>query len=63
VLDAAWLISVAGSDDHSMGCPRCIVTPHIAWASMAARQRLLNTVVENVRGFLAGKPINVIDGS
>jgi len=36
----------------------CIVTPHIAWATREARQRLLEIAVENVKGFLAGTPQN-----
>ena len=40
----------------------CLITPHIAWASKAARERLLGIVVENVRHFLAGKPANVVNG-
>lgn len=39
----------------------CIITPHLAWGSLAARRRLLATTVENVRAFLAGKPINVVN--
>ncbi|MCB9068954.1 MAG: D-2-hydroxyacid dehydrogenase [Calditrichae bacterium] len=42
------------------GANNCIITPHIAWATRASRQRLLNTVVENVQAFLNGKPQNVI---
>ena len=38
----------------------CFITPHIAWATRAARARLMGTAVENVRAFLAGKPINVV---
>lgn len=38
----------------------CLVTPHIAWATQAARTRLLNTVVENIRAFEAGDPQNVV---
>jgi glycerate dehydrogenase len=38
----------------------CFVTPHIAWATKAARQRLMNTVVKNVAAFLAGRPENVV---
>ena len=41
--------------------PNCIVTPHIAWASMEARTRLLALVEDNIRNFLAGKPINVVN--
>jgi len=36
----------------------CLVTPHIAWASRAARSRLLATVAANVEAFLQGKPQN-----
>ena len=38
----------------------CIITPHIAWATRAARARLMNTAVENVRAFISGKPANVV---
>lgn len=38
--------------------PNLIVTPHIAWASREARQRLVDQVVENIRSFLAGQPRN-----
>jgi glycerate dehydrogenase len=38
----------------------CWITPHIAWAARAARARLLATVVENLRAFLAGTPQNCV---
>ena len=38
----------------------CFATPHIAWATHAARSRLLNIALENVRAFLAGKPQNTV---
>jgi glycerate dehydrogenase len=40
----------------------CYVTPHIAWATRAARERLLDVAVDNVAAFLAGKPKNVVNG-
>jgi glycerate dehydrogenase len=40
--------------------PRCHVTPHIAWASIEARRRLLDVSVANVRAFLAGAAQNVV---
>jgi len=40
--------------------PRLILTPHIAWASQAARQRLLTEIVENIQAFQRGKPRNAI---
>ena len=39
----------------------CIITPHLAWATRAARSRLMKTAVENVRAFLAGSPCNVVN--
>jgi len=39
----------------------CIVTPHLAWATAAARRRLLRVAVDNVRAFLAGQPQNVVN--
>jgi glycerate dehydrogenase len=39
----------------------CLITPHIAWASKAARTRLLETAVANVRAFLEGRPQNVVN--
>lgn len=39
----------------------CIITPHISWATGAARKRLMETAVSNVRAFLSGKPDNVVN--
>ena len=44
-----------------LGCKNCIITPHMAWAPVESRQRLLNTVVDNIRAFLDGKPQNVVN--
>ena len=49
------------ADNPLLTARNCIVTPHIAWASKAARERLLGIVVENVRSFLAGSPTNVVN--
>jgi glycerate dehydrogenase len=38
----------------------CVVTPHLAWASTAARRRLMGIVAENLRAFLRGSPVNVV---
>ena len=39
----------------------CIVTPHIAWATRAARRRLIEIAAENLRGFAAGAARNVVN--
>jgi glycerate dehydrogenase len=39
----------------------CVITPHNAWATRAARSRLLNIAVANIRAFLAGQPMNVVN--
>jgi len=39
----------------------CLITPHIAWATRSARARLLQTAVENVRAFIAGKSVNLVN--
>ena len=48
--------------DHPLfQAKNCFITPHMAWATLAARRRLMETVVENVRAFLAGSPRNVVN--
>ena len=41
-----------------LGAPRLLITPHIAWAGVETRRRLMGVVAENIRCYLAGKPIN-----
>jgi glycerate dehydrogenase len=43
-----------------LSAPRCIVTPHIAWATEAARTRLVEISARNIAAFLAGAPANVV---
>lgn len=42
--------------------PHLLVTPHIAWASTRARQRLINAIAENIRAWRKGTPRNVVNG-
>jgi glycerate dehydrogenase len=49
-------------DNPLLTAPNCVITPHIAWATQGARQRLLTTGVQNVKAFLAGSPLNVVNG-
>jgi len=39
----------------------CVVTPHIAWATKEARMRLVDTAIANLRAFLEGHPMNVVN--
>lgn len=39
----------------------CILTPHLAWSALEARQRLMRTTVDNVRAFFAGRPQNIVN--
>lgn len=44
-----------------LGAKNCIITPHIAWAPLETRLRLLDIVTENIKAFLGGNPINVVN--
>ena len=46
-----------------LAAKNCFITPHIAWATQAARKRLLQVAVDNVAAFLAGKPQNVVNSA
>jgi glycerate dehydrogenase len=48
------------ADNPLLTAPNCLIVPHIAWASFAARQRLMHETVENVRAFIDQKPRNVV---
>jgi glycerate dehydrogenase len=49
------------ADNPLLSAPRTIITPHIAWATTAARQRLMHAVINNLRNFLNGTPVNVVN--
>ena len=49
-------------DNPLLKAKNCYITPHIAWATRAARERLLRVAVENVAAFLDGRPQNVVNG-
>ncbi|WP_282779388.1 D-2-hydroxyacid dehydrogenase [Phaeodactylibacter xiamenensis] len=44
-----------------INAPNCILTPHLAWASLEARQRLMDITLNNIRAFQAGAPQNVVN--
>ncbi|MCI8275577.1 MAG: D-2-hydroxyacid dehydrogenase [Lachnospiraceae bacterium] len=48
-------------DNPLLHAPNCILTPHISWAPRESRQRLMDIAVNNVKAFLAGAPVNVVN--
>ena len=49
-------------EDHVLLHARnCLVTPHVGWATLQARKRLIRVLCDNVRAFLAGSPVNVVN--
>ena len=44
-----------------LSAPNCIITPHMAWAPVESRLRLLDCTVQSIAGFLAGKPVNTVN--
>lgn len=44
-----------------IGAPRCVITPHIAWATLASRQRVVQIGAGNLKAFLQGNPQNVVN--
>jgi len=49
------------ADNPLLKAPNVIFTPHIAWASMAARRRLMEILTVNVKSYLDGSPVNVVN--
>lgn len=49
------------ADNPLISCDKCVITPHIAWASFEARTRLMGIFKENVEAFLKGNPVNVVN--
>lgn len=43
-----------------LNCPNCLITPHIAWASLETRQRLFGEIVKNLESFILGKERNIV---
>jgi glycerate dehydrogenase len=69
-LNEGWIAGAAldvvsrepiASDNPLLSARNCLITPHIAWASLAARRRLTSTTVKNVEAFLKGEPINIVN--
>lgn len=49
-------------DNPLLKARNCIITPHMAWSMLAARQRMMKRTADNIRAFLAQQPCNVVNG-
>ena len=49
------------TENPLLNASRCLLTPHIAWTAIEARNRLMQITAENIGAFLAGDPINVVN--
>ena len=49
------------ADNPLLKAKNCIITPHMSWGSQGSRQRIMDTTAENVKAFLAGSPVNVVN--
>lgn len=49
------------ADSPLLTAKNCVITPHIAWAPLEARRRLMDIAAGNLRSFLAGKPVNAVN--
>ncbi len=54
-------IEPPSAENPLLKAQNCLVTPHIAWATRAARQRLMAVAVDNLESYLGGHPINVVN--
>ena len=49
-------------DNPLLGAKNCLITPHISWAARASRQRIMDMSADNLRSYVEGAPINVVNG-
>ena len=49
------------ADNPLLNAPNCIITPHMAWAPLESRQRIMDCTVRSIQAFLDGQPINTVN--
>lgn len=48
--------------DHPLlSAKNCVITPHLAWATLAARKRLMEITVQNIKAWMEGRPVNLVN--
>lgn len=48
-------------DNPLLEAPNCLITPHMSWGAKEARRRIMDTTVENVRAYMNGSPVHVVN--
>jgi glycerate dehydrogenase len=48
-------------DNPLLSAKNCIITPHISWAPKESRQRLMDIAVDNLKAFINGTPVNIVN--
>ena len=48
-------------DNPLLKAKNCMITPHISWAAKASRQRIMDITVNNIKAFMDGAPVNVVN--
>ena len=48
-------------DNPLLTAKNCIITPHMSWGTREARQRIMDMTVDNIKGYLQGEPVNVVN--
>jgi glycerate dehydrogenase len=59
-LDVVYTEPIRG-DNPLLAAKNCIITPHISWAPKESRQRIMDCAVENLKAYISGTPINVVN--
>ena len=49
------------ADNPLLKAKNCFITPHISWAAQAARQRIMDITADNIKSFVEGNPVNVVN--
>lgn len=48
-------------DNPLLTAKNCFITPHISWAAQASRQKIMDITVDNIRGFIEGNPVDIVN--
>ena len=59
-LDVVWTEPIRPGNPL-LKAKNCLITPHIAWAPVESRLRLMNAAADNLAAFLSGSPVNVVN--